>query len=328
MTELMTEVASNLWRVSGCNEVKRDRRSPTRPKRFEVSESDSPGVVRPESEVNQWSEKQVKSRSWALRWAIWWFWCDLYWCINDIQTLFDTHYYHYSFNFFGSISTCQFWSSSVPASWTLLPQDVKFHRGSLLAVVTLGRDRRNPRTSTENRSWRIWRGWGRRTPTQLMANDPSLVPGPFSERFILDMSRLFGESHSDNSDFEAILNSCSQMCHKSFTIESLILHTPACTPRASESLRFVGPSRAKDHRSQKMKPARGIWDPNGIAMYIHLYIQLSCEFQLYIQFRIHPLRWASPSWDDGILQIPSISVGEKFQHRHLNMLDFGTCPNH
>ena len=53
MTELMTEVASNLWRVSGCNEVKRDRRSPTRPKRFEVSESDSPGVVRPESEVNQ-----------------------------------------------------------------------------------------------------------------------------------------------------------------------------------------------------------------------------------------------------------------------------------
>jgi hypothetical protein len=132
MTELMTEVASNLWRVSGCNEVKRDRRSPTRPKRFEVSESDSPGVVRPESEVNQWSEKQVKSRSWALRWAIWWFWCDLYWCINDIQTLFDTHYYHYSFNFFGSISTCQFWSSSVPASWTLLPQDVKFHRGICL----------------------------------------------------------------------------------------------------------------------------------------------------------------------------------------------------
>lgn len=133
----------------------------------------------------------------------------------------------------------------------------------------------------------------------------------------------------------------SQMCHFNVSQEitrvsqlnPTFLHTPACTPRASESLRFVGPSRAKDHRSQKMTPATGIhWDthvyPNGIAIYRLSDLSVSnwsiywilypsiaiVEFQLFIQFRIHPLRWASPSWDDGIfLQIPSISVGEKFQ---------------
>ena len=113
---------------------------------------------------------------------------------------------------------------------------------------------------------------------QLMANDPSLVPGPFSERFIFwtfDIS--LGKSHSDNSQgffILNILNSCSQMFRKCFAkFYENPASTPVCTPRASESLQFVGPSRAKDHRSQKMKPATGI-QMDLIYIYIYVYVYI------------------------------------------------------